>query len=294
MSDINIAVDSGTSKRLLTSGKYCDRDIVVTATGGGGGDEPIPQDGKTRIFISLDDVNKTPLLGVCPNGTVTIDWGDGTENSTMSGTSTTTLVQVPHEYAKGGDYVIALSVDGQFSFSPPSSTSANLVMSILRSVDGYDRNYPYFNAIKKLIIGNGISKIEERAFSSCVSVESVEIPGGVKMISYNAFYGGKSLKEVILHDGVERILDSAFSDCYRLGKVVFPASINYIGAKAFANCYGVRIYDFSRHKTIPQLPMSTTFDRIVSDTQILVPAVLYDSWVAASKWSMLASYIVPV
>lgn len=32
----NITVDGGTSVRLPTAGKYCDRDIVVTATGGGG------------------------------------------------------------------------------------------------------------------------------------------------------------------------------------------------------------------------------------------------------------------
>lgn len=31
----NITVESGTSVRLPTAGKYCDRDIVVTATGGG-------------------------------------------------------------------------------------------------------------------------------------------------------------------------------------------------------------------------------------------------------------------
>ena len=37
MSEINISVEGGTSKRLLTAGKYCDRDIVVTASGGGGG-----------------------------------------------------------------------------------------------------------------------------------------------------------------------------------------------------------------------------------------------------------------
>ena len=33
----NITVDGGTSVRLPTAGKYCDRDIVVTALGGGGG-----------------------------------------------------------------------------------------------------------------------------------------------------------------------------------------------------------------------------------------------------------------
>ena len=37
----NITVEGGTSVRLPTAGKYCDRDIVVTATGGGaGGDLP--------------------------------------------------------------------------------------------------------------------------------------------------------------------------------------------------------------------------------------------------------------
>lgn len=34
-----ITVEGGTSVRLPTAGKYCDRDIVVTATGGGGGVE---------------------------------------------------------------------------------------------------------------------------------------------------------------------------------------------------------------------------------------------------------------
>ena len=35
----NITVEGGSSVRLPTAGKYCDRDIIVTATGGGGGGE---------------------------------------------------------------------------------------------------------------------------------------------------------------------------------------------------------------------------------------------------------------
>lgn len=34
MSEFSIEVEGGTSVRLPTAGKYCDRDIVVTATGG--------------------------------------------------------------------------------------------------------------------------------------------------------------------------------------------------------------------------------------------------------------------
>lgn len=41
MSAFNIEVAGGSSVRLPTSGKFCDRDIIVTATGsGGGGDLP--------------------------------------------------------------------------------------------------------------------------------------------------------------------------------------------------------------------------------------------------------------
>lgn len=43
MSDINITIPGGTSKRLLTKGKRCEDDIVVTAEGGGG-TVPVPED----------------------------------------------------------------------------------------------------------------------------------------------------------------------------------------------------------------------------------------------------------
>lgn len=38
MSEFNITIKGGTSKRLPTAGKYVDRDIIVTAEGGGGSD----------------------------------------------------------------------------------------------------------------------------------------------------------------------------------------------------------------------------------------------------------------
>lgn len=40
MSEFNINVEGGSSVRLPTAGKYCDRDIIVTASGGGG-DNPL-------------------------------------------------------------------------------------------------------------------------------------------------------------------------------------------------------------------------------------------------------------
>lgn len=44
----NITVEGGSSVRLPTKGKYCDRDIIVTATGGGGSADPELPEGYIR------------------------------------------------------------------------------------------------------------------------------------------------------------------------------------------------------------------------------------------------------
>jgi hypothetical protein len=49
----NITVEGGTSVRLPTAGKYCDRDIIVTATGGGGGESDLPQGYKRADYIQF-------------------------------------------------------------------------------------------------------------------------------------------------------------------------------------------------------------------------------------------------
>ena len=73
----------------------------------------ITDDGKTRLYVHLEDGRTSPMLGCCPDGTVTVDWGDGTTPDTLTGTSTVTVKWTPtHAYATAGDYVITLQVEG--------------------------------------------------------------------------------------------------------------------------------------------------------------------------------------
>lgn len=51
MADIQISVPAGESKRLLTEGKYCDRDIVVTAESAG----------ESLEFVRLENQANTDL-----------------------------------------------------------------------------------------------------------------------------------------------------------------------------------------------------------------------------------------
>ena len=72
----NITVEGGTSVRLPTSGKYCDRDIVVTATGGGSVSEPATISG-INLHNAGTDIPNTYLSGaavIAYNGWKTTDF----------------------------------------------------------------------------------------------------------------------------------------------------------------------------------------------------------------------------
>ena len=72
----NITVEGGTSVRLPTSGKYCDRDIVVTATGGGSVSEPSTISG-INLHNTETDIPNTYLNGatvIAYNGWKTTDF----------------------------------------------------------------------------------------------------------------------------------------------------------------------------------------------------------------------------
>ena len=72
----NITVEGGTSVRLPTAGKYCDRDIVVTATGGGSVSEPSTISG-INLHNTETDIPNTYLSGAAItayNGWTTTDF----------------------------------------------------------------------------------------------------------------------------------------------------------------------------------------------------------------------------
>ena len=162
--------------------------VTVNVAGSGEVTPPTPDDGKTRVYIHLEHGRTSPMMGVYPNGTVTVDWGDGTEPDTLTGTSTFTVKWTPtHEYAAPGDYVIALTVEGTMGFYGSSNT--NEYSSILRYASGADaRNWAYLNAIQKVEIGEGVTTIGSNAFYNCYSLASITIPEGVTSIGSNAFY----------------------------------------------------------------------------------------------------------
>ncbi|MBO5257131.1 MAG: leucine-rich repeat domain-containing protein [Clostridia bacterium] len=197
----------------------------------------ITDDGKTRVYITLHDGRTSPLLGCCPNGTVTVDWGDGTEPDVLTGTSTSTAKWTPnHEYAAPGDYVITLTVDGTMGFY--GGSSSNQYSGILRHSSGANAvNRVYQNAVQKVEIGSGVTSIGSYAFYNCHSLASITIPDGVTSIGSTAFRGCYSLASITIPDGVTSIGNNAFYFCYSLASITIPGGVTSIGTYAFSDCY---------------------------------------------------------
>ena len=217
MADIEITVDGGTSKRLLTAGKYCDKNILVTATGGGsGGDPEPPDDGKTRLYItvpanSMPDRdpprNQVPLYiqQSVANG-VTIDWGDGTPPETLDGTGN---VNTTHTYQTAGDFVISLDPAEGCTLGLGHGSSIYCVIGPTGN-----NGRVYCNMLHRAVIGSrGVTSIGNYAFRYCYSLASVTIPDGVTSIGDYAFNSCYGVKEYHLLPTTPPTLSSnAFSE----------------------------------------------------------------------------------
>ena len=197
-------------------------------------------DGKTRIYITLGEGRTSPLLGCCPNGTVIVDWGDGTTPDTLTGTSTSTIQYTPtHNYTSPGNYVISLTVDGTCGFLG-GSTSNDYCCLLKYSTTADKRNICYHNAITKIEFGDGVTSIGQTAFHSCYSLTSITIPDSVTGIGNYAFTDCYSLTRITIPNSVTSIGGSVFKNCCSLASIVIPDSVTSIGQMAFGSCYSLK------------------------------------------------------
>lgn len=287
MSDIEITMEAGAKKRLLTAGKYCDKNILVTAEqqGGGTAAPTPPEDGKTRLYIRIAPSsmegqppprNKPTLYfsQTVSNG-VTIDWGDNTAPETVSGTGD---VSTSHVYEAAGDYAIALTVaDG---------CEVGMVNPSWYGILGE----PYNVALIHAIIGENVTNIGEYAFSDCCSLSSITISDSVTSIEMCAFFNCNSLSSINIPDSVTSIQGSVFTNCSSLSSITIPNSVTSIDLLAFSECGFVKVYNILP-ATPPSLRSENAFMGSSDDCIFYVPAESVDAYKTASQWSKYADRI---
>ena len=188
--------------------------------------------GATELNVKLLDDILNMTLSIAVDGSVTIDWGDGSVTSTATGTSLETLVATQHTYSAAGEYTISITVDsGEIAIFGSDDEASEVIVGRTS-----ERNVA---SLKSLALGRGITSIGDNAFRGCYSLTSVVIPDSVTYIGERAFNYCPSLTSVVIPDSVTYIGERAFSECYSLTSVVIPDSVTSIGDNAFSDCYSL-------------------------------------------------------
>ena len=215
-------------------------------------------DGKTRIYIHLENGRTSPKLSLGVNGTVGIDWGDGTTSELTGTNKSTRLFTDSHNYASAGDYVITLTVSGEMSFLGSQYSAV-----ICADDSSGDINKVYSNAVQRIEIGNsGSIIIGNYAFYYCYSLSSITIPTSVNLIrsaqfgycmclsnisiplsvttfGSNAFLNCYQLSNIVIPSSVTELYDGTFNVCNSLSSIVIMSSITEIPTECFFNCFSL-------------------------------------------------------
>ena len=101
----------------------------------------------------------------------------------------------------------------------------------------WDHSTPWGGfVVKRIIIGDGVTRIGEYAFYDCSSLTSITIPNSVTRIGEYAFYDCSSLTSVNIPNSVTTIGEHAFDSCSSLTSVTIGNSVTTIGVYAFSEC----------------------------------------------------------
>lgn len=227
-------------------------------------------DGTTRLYITLQEGRTCPMLGVGVNGTVTVDWGDGTEPDVLTGTSTSTTKWTPnHAYANPGDYVIRLTVSGGATINGNSNSSQ--YSNIMRHSSGSDmRNMVYQNSLKAVEIGDGMS-IGTDAFYRCRSLEHVSVPSnGFSLLQSNMFKECSNLRYVTVPDSATSSSTSGgFESCSSLITVSLPNTITKVPGSMFKNCAALK--DITLPDSVNEIAATEMFYGCNNIKEVVVP-----------------------
>lgn len=91
--------------------------------------------------------------------------------------------------------------------------------------------------VTSVVIPEGVTEIEERAFERCSKLTSVTIPETVVVIGAHAFESCSKLASVSIPGSVVEIGDYAFNGCNQLKSVEFAEGLQRIGEEAFNACH---------------------------------------------------------
>ena len=119
-------------------------------------------------------------------------------------------------------------------FSGMKSIKKVVIGDNVTNIDDYA--FSNCDGLTTVILGNNVKTICAYAFSGCVNICSIDIPNSVKDIRNRAFMGCRSLTSITIPDGVETIGNQVFLNCGDLSSIIIGSGITQMGTHVFYGC----------------------------------------------------------
>lgn len=131
------------------------------------------------------------------------------------------------------------------------------------------------NALKYILLGNEMTKIEPVTFWGCVHLTSITIPEKIEYIDYFAFMGCHNLRKIVI-EGHPIIYENVFSNCWNIDSIVFKSSTPpTLGYRRNPPVYGIedKLFDLPSYEI----------------TTLSIPEGSFDEYAASDIWSRFYS-----
>ena len=99
-----------------------------------------------------------------------------------------------------------------------------------------NRAFARFTDLSEIELPSTLESIGEYAFARCIDLISVSFPDSVSDIGEGAFYGCYYLKDINIPEEVKVISHYMFDSCFCLNEIKLPDSLEAIGNRAFYSC----------------------------------------------------------
>ena len=161
---------------------------------------------------------------------------------------------------------------GGFAFQGCTSLEEIEIPDSVVSMDNAFQDCP---ALKRVVLGNGLTEIAPYTFMDCTSLTNVVFGENLSVIGNTAFKGCTALTDVVFPDSLTRINYYAFRNCTSITELVIPENV-FVDFDVFTGCTsltdltvksGVSLESFS-FNDCTSLSQATLEDRITVENHV--------------------------
>jgi len=260
-------------------------------------------DNRTHIRIVIPSDAYDVAIKNNSSNVVTVDWGDGSAESSGSG--------LAHRYAKRGEYIVRVSGSDQAIMFYDNTTWSYKLTGLIREINFAGATvvdtsvYENHACLEKVSFCNTITTIGNKAFSGCRALMSVTLPeaatiGSSAFQSISAQYVSVSgsasgmfryCQSIRRFEGrgITTTTDYMIQGAYMLSRIVLPSTTNYISQNSWSVGYRFRTL-----VCLAATPPALNFGMIDGAVDIYVPDASVAAYKAASNWNSFQNNIHPI